>query len=401
VDSALDSLRGVWPAGQVSFAPGYDLVDADSSRAEALADEAVAAASLADVVVAFLGLPAAEESEGFDRSHMDLPVAQTSLLERLLDGPAPVVVVLANGSAVLVSPWHSRAAAIVECWLGGQAVGGAIADVLTGAVNPSGRLTETIPLRLQDNSSYLNFPGEDGHVRYGEGIFVGYRGYDACGLDVAFPFGHGLSYTTFSYADPVVSVTGSHDGGDLAIAVRVTVTNTGDVAGREVVQLYVGSTGTSRGRVARPPRELKGFVNVALEPGESAAVLFTLGSRDLAFWSTKHGRWVVAGGEYAISVGASSRDIRLAVPVDVAATPPRLRLDGMATLEEWLSDPDGRAAIMAVLGAAADGQVNGVLGSEELLRLIGNFPLATLAALPGLGMPPGLVDDLTRRVGGS
>jgi beta-glucosidase len=322
---------------------------------------------------------------------MDLPSAQTALLDRLLDAPAPVVVVLANGSAVLVTPWHERAAAVVECWLGGQAAGGAVADVLTGAVNPSGRLSETITLRLQDTPSYLNFPGEEGHVRYGEGVFVGYRGYDAVDLPVAYPFGHGLSYTRFDHADLSVATTGSQDTADLAITVRLTVTSTGAVAGREVVQLYVGGP---PGRVARPPRELRGFTTVDLGPGESADVEWALGSRDLAYWSTAHRQWVVEPGEYTVEVGASSRDIRLRAGVHVEATAPRPPLDGMATLQEWLADPDGAAAIRAAVGTHGDGRPMGVLGDAELLRVIGNFPLTTLTAFPGLGISHDLVRTL-------
>ena len=165
-------------------------------------------------------------------------------------------------------------AAVVECWLGGQAGGSAVADVLTGAVNPSGKLAETIPLTLADCSASLNFPGEDGHVRYGEGVFVGYRGYDASERAVAYPFGHGLSYTSFGYDELSVSRTGSVDGGDLAVTVSCRVRNTGDRAGREIVQLYVGDPEAS---VARPPRELKGFASITLEPGADGQVEFTLG----------------------------------------------------------------------------------------------------------------------------
>ncbi|RFU20904.1 glycoside hydrolase family 3 C-terminal domain-containing protein [Geodermatophilus marinus] len=389
VDTALDELRRTQP--DLTFVPGFDLTD--PGRDGALSDEAVTAARDADVVVAFLGLPPEDESEGFDRTHMDLPAAQTTLLDRLLDGPAPVVVVLANGSAVLLTPWHERAAAVLECWLGGQAAGGAVADVLTGVVNPSGRLTETIPLRLQDTPSYLNFPGEEGHVRYGEGVFVGYRAFDAADRPVAYPFGHGLSYTGFDYTDLAIDTAGSVDGDDLVLTARLTVTNTGAVAGREVVQLYVGAP---PGRVARPPRELRGFTTVDLAPGDGTAVEFTLGARDLAYWSTAHRRWVVDPGTYRIAVGASSRDIRLTSGVHVDATPPRPRLDGSATLQEWLTDPDGEAALRAAVGTDGDGRPKGILGDVALLRVIGNFPLATLAAFPGLGITHDLVRDVTR-----
>ncbi|MBP2326654.1 beta-glucosidase [Kibdelosporangium banguiense] len=384
VDNALDELRHAMPATEISFAAGFELTE--SARNAELADEAVTAASNADVVVAFLGLPSEEESEGFDRTTMDLPAAQTALLQRLLDGPAPVVVVLANGSTVLVTSWHDRVAAIVECWLGGQAAGAAIADVLTGAVNPSGRLTETIPLRLQDNPAFLSFPGEDGHVRYGEGIFVGYRGYDATGLDVAYPFGHGLSYTTFEYTDLAVSTTGSHDTGDLTITVTVTVRNTGVRIGAEVVQLYVADPESS---VSRPLHELKRFAKISLEPGAETSVEFTLGSRDLAYWSTRHHQWLVEGGDFVIEAGASSRDIRLQETVRVEVASPRVALTAFSTLEEWLADPDGRAALVAAVGVD-----QGILGDEELRKVIGNFPLSALAAFPGIGITHDVLKNL-------
>jgi beta-glucosidase len=389
VDIPLDQLQQALPDSQVTFAPGFTLAGPSDAT---LADQAVAAAGEADVVVALLGLPAADESEGFDRAHMNLPAAQIDLLGRLLDGPAPVVVVLANGSAVLLTPWHERAAAVLECWLGGQAAGSAVADVLTGAVNPSGRLSETLPLRLQDTPSYLNFPGEDGHVRYGEGVFVGYRYYDAVDRPVAYPFGHGLSYTTFDYTDLAVDVTGSSDAGDLLITVRLAVTNTGAIAGREVVQLYVGNAPAD---VARPPRELRGFTVVDLQPGERADVELTLTARDLAYWSTAHHQWVVAPGNYTIEVGASSRDIRLRSAVAIDATAPRPSLDAMATLEEWLADPDGGPALRAAVGTDDHGHPRGILGDDELIRIIGNFPLSTLAAFPGLGITHDLVTALT------
>ena len=231
-----DELVAALPDAKIDYAAGFGIDDATGDAA--LAEEALRVVGGADVVVAYLGLPATAESEGFDRTHLELPAAQTDLLARLAGAGAPVVVVLANGSAVRTAPWEQHAAAVLECWLGGQAVGGAIADVLTGAADPGGRLAETIPLRLEDTPSYLNFPGEEGRVRYGEGVFVGYRGFDAAGREVAYPFGHGVSYTTFAYDDLAVRVSGTD------VTVEVTVTNTGERTGREVAQLYVGDRGS-------------------------------------------------------------------------------------------------------------------------------------------------------------
>jgi beta-glucosidase len=264
--------------------------------------------------------------------------------------------------------------------------------VLTGAANPSGRLAETLPLRLEDNPSYLNFPGEHGHVRYGEGVFVGYRGYDALALPVSYPFGHGLSYTNFGYADLTATLTGNTEDDSLAVAVTCTVTNTGQRPGKEVVQLYVNDPESS---VSRPPRELKGFAKTAtLAPGEGQTVTFRLRSRDLSYWSVRQHRWVLEGGTFRLGVGASSRDLRLTTTVELSAPPPTIELDGMATLEEWLAHPLGAGLLREAIGVDEHGRPRGILGDEELIRVIGNFPIITLAAFPGLGIDHATVDHL-------
>jgi beta-glucosidase len=394
VDVALDELRAGMPDGvEVAFAAGYGLDTTDHD--EELAAEAVALSRRAEVVVAFLALPAAEESEGFDRTHMDLPANQSALLARLADANPNLAVVLANGSAVRLSDWDQHAKAVLECWLSGQAAASAAADLLVGTANPSGRLAETLPLRLEDTPSYLNFPGEAGHVRYGEGIFVGYRGYDTLDRPVSYPFGHGLSYTSFGYADLTANLSGRQHDGDLVVEVACRVTNTGDRRGKEVVQLYVGDLEAS---VARPVRELKAFAKVDLDPGETTVVEFTLTARDLSYWSTRLNDWALEAGEFELAVGASSRDLRLTTTLDVAATPPPVSLDAMATLEEWLADPTGSALLHKAVGTDDEGQPKGILGNEELLPVIGNFPISTLAAFPGLGLTHDLVNSLVEQV---
>jgi beta-glucosidase len=394
VDAALDELRTGMPDGvEVAFAAGYGLDTTDHD--EELAAEAVALSRRAEVVVAFLALPAAEESEGFDRTHMDLPANQSALLARLADANPNLAVVLANGSAVRLSDWDQHAKAVLECWLSGQAAASAAADLLVGTANPSGRLAETLPLRLEDTPSYLNFPGEAGHVRYGEGIFVGYRGYDTLDRPVSYPFGHGLSYTSFGYADLTANLSGRQHDGDLVVEVACRVTNTGDRRGKEVVQLYVGDLEAS---VARPVRELKAFAKVDLDPGETTVVEFTLTARDLSYWSTRLNDWALEAGEFELAVGASSRDLRLTTTLDVAATPPPVSLDAMATLEEWLADPTGSALLHKAVGTDDEGQPKGILGNEELLPVIGNFPISTLAAFPGLGLTHDLVNSLVEQV---
>lgn len=304
LDTALAEIRAL-ASGEVSYSPGFRLTPESVGPAEELRRDAAEAASQAEVAVVFLGLGDDAESEGFDRTGIDLSADQLALLDDVLAANPSTVVVLSNG-AVVALPFADRVPAILEAWLGGQA-GGGVADVLFGRVNPSGRLTETIPKRLADSPAYLDFPGEHGHVRYGEGIFVGYRWYDARELEVAFPFGHGLSYTTFSYGQASAAL--DEDGN---ITVRLPVTNTGAVAGREVVQAYVSLPGSA---VQRPPRELKGFVVVEAEPGQTVEAEMLIRREDLAYWDLRIDRWRVEAGTYRIDVAASSRDIRSSVEV--------------------------------------------------------------------------------------
>ena len=246
LDNALDEIRTV-TTGKVSYAAGFaTAAETPQGESARLRDEAVAAATDADVAVVFLGLPASTESEGYDRDDIDLPAPQLDLVDAVLDANPNTVVVLSNGGVVAL-PFATKVRAILEGWLLGQAGGGGTADVLFGDVNPSAKLTETIPLRLSDTPAYLDFPGEFSHVRYGEGLFVGYRWYDARNVEVAFPFGHGMSYTTFDYENAAAA---ANEDGD--IQVRLVVTNTGAVAGREVVQRCPAAGCNGRRAGSRP-----------------------------------------------------------------------------------------------------------------------------------------------------
>lgn len=375
VDIPLDELRNLVVEERVHFAAGYGIEDTTDDQS--LQDEAVELAGRVDVVVCFLGLPGSYESEGFDRTHIELPENQTAMLEAVLAANPNVVVVLVNGSLVRLSGWIDSVPAVLECWLGGQASGGAIADVLTGRTNPSGRLAETIPVRLEDNSSYLNFPGDSGHVRYGEGVFVGYRAYDRLAQQVAFPFGHGLSYTTFQLSDLGVAVSGSVADANLAAEVEVSVTNTGTRPGAEVIQLYVGDDEAS---VARPPCELKAFAKTMLEPGATARVRLHLEQRAFSFWSESLGRWAVEEGDFTILVGHSSRDLPLKQTVHLDAPSLASALTGWSTLHEWRANPIGNQLLYETVPD------NSILRDEEMIQVIGTMPMSTLAAFPGLGL---------------
>ena len=382
VDVALDELQSAL-AGQaeVRFAAGFGIGTTDID--DQLLQEAVEAARSADHVLVFLGLPGEDESEGFDRTHIDLPTNQVALVHALAEVHNRLIVVLANGGVVRVSPWENKVAAILECWLSGQAAGGAAVDLLLGVVNPSGKLAETIPIRLQDNSSYLNFPGEEGIVRYGEGIFIGYRAYDRLIQPVNYPFGFGLSYTSFRINDVDVSIAGSVAGGDLAVTVRASVTNTGERAGAEVVQVYVGDTEAS---VARPLRELKGFVKVHLEPGGTQQVDCQLDERAFAFWSTRFRQWVVESGEFMIAVGSSSRDLVATEMITLDAPRLSLPLGPDSTLHEWLEDERGRELL-----SRRDVRL---LQDPELIKVIGTMPMHTLAAFQGMAFSHDELEEL-------
>lgn len=384
LDVLLSELGGVY--GDVPFAPGYR-IGAEGTDQD-LVDEAVRVASAADTVIMVLGLPAADESEGFDRTHLFLPADQLAALQAVAAVNPNVVVVLMNGSTVVLDRVLPYARGLVEAWLGGQAAAGGITDVLTGAVNPSGRLAETIPLRLEDNSSYLNFPGDSQVVTYGEGIFIGYRGYDKSAQDVAFPFGYGLSYTSFEMADLEVSTRGSVVEGNLTATVAVTVTNTGTVGGAEVVQVYVGDVESS---VTRPVRELKGFTKVSLRPGETKRVAIELDQRAFSFWSVRHGRWAVEAGDFVIGVGAHSRDLSLTQTLAVEAPSLSGPLDRDSTLQEWFADPIGRELI----SREVDGGQPATVLSEELIEVIGTMPMSTLANFDGMSLDHDALDRIT------
>jgi beta-glucosidase len=382
VDVALDELQSALAGrAEVRFAAGFGIGTTENDGH--LLREAVELAREADHVLVFLGLPGEDESEGFDRTHIDLPTNQLVLLHALAEVHDRLIVILANGGVVRVSTWEDRVAAILECWLSGQAAGGAAVDLVLGVANPSGKLAETIPVRLQDNSSYLNFPGEEGVVHYGEGIFIGYRAYDKLIQPVSYPFGFGLSYTTFQIEDVNVSVDGAVANGDLAVTVTASVTNTGQRAGAEVVQVYVEDVEAS---VARPLHELKGFVRVDLEPGETKQVSCQLDERAFAFWSRRFGQWVVESGEFIIAVGSSSRDLVATEAITIDAPRLSLPLGPDSTLHEWLEDERGRELLTK--------RDMRLLQDPELIKVIGTMPMHTLAAFQGMALSHDELNEL-------
>ncbi|MFF0747217.1 glycoside hydrolase family 3 C-terminal domain-containing protein [Streptomyces sp. NPDC004111] len=373
LDDALTALTAAAPAARIDFAPGFPVDDPEGDIA-ALREEAVRSARAADVVLVFLGLPPSAESEGYDREHLELPTEQTELLKSVTAVNPNVVVVLSHGGVIRLSGWIEDVPAVMDGWLLGQAGGTATADLLLGHANPSGRLAETVPLRLADTPAHLDWPGERGHARYGEGLFVGYRHYDTREWEVSYPFGHGLSYTTFDHTD--LRITQDPEGLD----VSVTVTNTGTRAGHEVVQVYVAAPGS---RVRRPVRELKAFAAVPLSPGESRKVALRIARTDLAYFDVVADTWLVEGLEYRVDVGASSRDIRLSATVLVKGDPYADTPDADATIGAWRAHPVGGPAIDRLLERVRETMRDAYPqeGSPRY-RMIADMRLSQLAKLP-------------------
>ncbi|NLK28810.1 MAG: glycosyl hydrolase [Clostridiales bacterium] len=343
VTSACDAVAGM---RNVTYAQGFN--DDQDEVDEALMAEAVQAAKKAKVAVIFAGLPDAFESEGFDRSHMRMPNCQNELIRKVAEAQPNTVVVLHNGSPVEM-PWINEVKGIVEAYLGGQAVGGACVDLLFGRINPSAKLPETFPLKLEDNPSYLFYPGEKDRVEYREGVFVGYRYYDTKKMDVLFPFGHGLSYTTFTYSNLQVDRESIKD--NETVKVTVDVTNTGSRTGKEVVQLYVSDREST---VIRPVKELRDFAKVELQPGETKTVEFSLGKRAFAYWNTQIHDWHVETGEFELLIGKSSRDIVFTKTIQVESTvklPVHYTLD--TTIGDLMEDPNTKPFISELMKGSA------------------------------------------------
>ena len=402
IDSPFKELQKLAGNAELTYAEGY-LADGESNQA--LIEQAVQSARSADVALLYIALPESKESEGYDRTDIDLTPPQVALIKAVTAVQPKTVVILNNGAPVTMSDWIDGAAAVLEAWMMGQAGGGAIADVLYGRVNPSGKLAETFPLRLSDTPAYLNFPGENGEVRYGEGLFIGYRYYDARQIPVQFPFGYGLSYTTFAYSNPQVSATSFKDVDGVTLSVEVT--NTGKVAGKEIVQVYVHDRKYS---LVRPPKELKAFAKVALKPGETKTVSWHLDFRAFAYYHPAYRRWITEDGEFDLLIGASSADIRCTQTVTLKSTLelPSL-LDRESTLRDWLEDPRGQQ-VFGPLFQQIIAQMQAIFGGEgsegvgmEVSGFLMDMPLLDVLEFQGdtlLTAPEEIVAGLLAQVHG-
>ena len=357
LDIPLDELQKLASSAKLSYSEGYL---ADGSSSQEMIDQALENARQADVALLYIALPEAKESEGYDRSDLDLTPDLIRLIKAVCGAQPNSVVILNNGAPLVMGEWVEAPAAVLEAWMMGQAGGGAIADVLYGRVNPTGRLAETFPLRLEDTPAYINFPGDMEAVRYGESLFIGYRYYDARKLAVQFPFGYGLSYTTFSYQNPRVSAATFRDVD--GVTVSVDVTNTGKLAGKEVVQIYLHDQISS---LARPPKELKGFAKVTLQPGETKTVSVHLDRRAFAFYHPAYRQWVTEDGGFDILIGASSADIRCRQEVNLISTQelPCI-LSRQSTVRDWMDDPRGKR-VAAGLFEQVNARMKAIFGEGE------------------------------------
>jgi beta-glucosidase len=408
VDSPFNELQKSAGDSKLTFAEGYPAgTDFDQARIYA----AVKNARSADVALIYIALPESKESEGYDRADLDLTPQQVALIQAVAAVQPKTVVILNNGAPVVMSAWIDGAAAVLEAWMMGQAGGGAIADVLFGKVNPCGRLAETFPLRLVDTPAHINFPGGAGQVSYGEGIFIGYRYYDAKEVPVLFPFGYGLSYTTFAYKNLKVSPGQGRDGSAVSfkdvdgLTVSVDVTNTGKRTGKEVVQVYVHDR---KSGLVRPPKELKGFAKLELQPGETKTVTLALDFRAFAYYHPDYQQWITEDGEFDLLVGSSSADIRCTQTITLKSTRklPSL-LDHESTVRDWLDDPRGRRVfeplfrqMLASMKEALAGEAGEFAGMDPSGWLM-EVPLQTVLHFQAEALPKSpeeLVDDLLTQV---
>jgi len=397
VDIPYDEIKKI--AGDsfnLQYAQGYSL---DDKEDESLVAQASTLARDADIVVVLAGLPDLYESEGYDRVHLDLPAAHNKLIAGLAKVNSKVVVVLQNGSAVTM-PWLDEVAAVLETWLGGQAVGGAIADVLFGRVNPCGKLAESFARRLEDTPAFLNWPGEDGRVHYGEGIFIGYRYYEKKKILPLFAFGHGLSYTSFEYSNLKTDKTFISKNDTLKVT--CSIKNTGQRTGKEVVQLYLGFETPQE---QHPLKTLAAFRKIELQPGEQRDVTFILAYTDFAYYNARTSKWMCVPGVYKLSIGSSSRDIRFCQSIELAAPESeKIKLSKDSTFKEWLQHPQGKELIKPLIDAMLYvlGVTDEADSEQKQLDLVRNLaadiPICRMSQFSQGKITEQMIDDVVKRI---
>ncbi|MFS0868681.1 beta-glucosidase [Paenibacillus xylanilyticus] len=392
VDIPWDEIKGLAGASvKMSYAEGYP---EDDSIQEDLIEESVSLAMNSDVAVLFVGQPEYAESEMHDLKSIDLPEHQVKLIQAVAAVQPKCIVVTSSGSALVMRPWVQHVPGVIHSWLSGQGMGRAIAEVLFGQENPSGKLSETFPVKLSDNPSHMRIRGENGKLYYREGLFVGYRYYDRKELAPQFPFGHGLSYTSFSYTDLEVAQ------GDEGVTVSFQLKNTGKRKGKEVVQLYVHDEECSW---TRPEKELKAFAKIELEPGEQRKIVFELEERDFSYYNTKYSRWVAESGFFQIALGSSSRDIRITERLYCNFGKEEITFHKFSLLSEWLSDSAAKTILEQCLDEMNKHVTDKVYLNEEFVGFWEDFPVVKLFQMFGQNWmnersPDEVIHDLIARV---
>ena len=367
--------------GDTEYARGYSL---DNDKDYSLITEAARVAGECDRAVIICGLPESYESEGYDRKHIDLPDSQLKLIDEVVRKQPETIIVLCNGAPVTM-PFVGKVKAILEAYLGGEGSGEAIADLLYGKANPCGKLAETFPQFLENNPSYGNFPGENGTVNYSEGIYVGYRWYEKHKITPLFPFGYGLSYTTFRYDG--IELSGSDIGENDEIEVTVTLTNTGAVDGKEIVELYVRENAPV---VSRPEKELKAFKKVFIKAGETEKVTMKLDRRCFAYWNEQAHDWKVRGGKFTVLVGGSSDNCPLSAEVNVNAEADVKPLSLYTMIKELKTHPKGSAFVDRLCKTAGEDFRDHIFAHTD-----NEWPLRCVVTMCGKGT----LEDLVQIIG--
>lgn len=395
-DTCEEIIKVTEDSAKIVYAKGYisDSDDIDDS----LLQGAKEVAMNSDIAVLFVGLPDRYESEGYDRKHMSIPENHIKLIESVTEVQKNTVVILSNGSPIEM-PWINKVKGVLETYLGGQAVGGAIADLLFGNSNPCGKLAETFPQKLVHNPSHINFPGEDEKVEYREGLFVGYRYYDIKEIEPLFPFGHGLSYTTFEYSD--ISVDKKIISDTDTLNVKIKIKNTGNFCGKEIIQLYIRDVESS---VIRPQKELKGFEKVDLQPGEEKEIHFRLDKRSFAYYNIDIKDWHVESGDFEILVGKSSKEILLKEVVKVTSTVEiRKVFHENSTIGDLMKDSATKPLVEKIMRKFAE--VSGMdMGSEQFgnaemsLAMMRYMPLRALVNFSGGAFSEDIVSEFVQQL---
>lgn len=395
VDDIYEEFKNLAGNAKLTYSKGYNLDD--DAIDETLISEAKESAKNSKATVIFAGLPDRYESEGFDRKHLRIPENQIRLIEAVAEVQSNVIVVLSNGAPIEM-PWLGKVKGLLEGYLGGQALGGAIADLVFGKANPCGKLAETFPKKLSHNPSYLNFPGDHETVEYREGIFVGYRHYDTRDVEPLFPFGHGLSYTDFEYSDLKVDKKTITDKETLSVSVKVK--NVGDMAGKEILQLYVKDVEST---IPRPEKELKGFEKVSLKPGEEKIVKFTLDKRAFAYYNVQLKDWHVETGDFEIMVGKSSREIILRETATVESTVTIKKILTInSTFGDLMAHPIGSEIMKAMSEAAphSNNDAENALGAGFQEMMMGT-PFRNAIAMSNGAFTEEMLQGILQQVNGS